>query len=74
MRTSEAIEYFGTRRKLAELLGISTQATYDWGDEIPELRAYQIQVLTKNALVAAPVPDSKEHGPERDPTPSEAAS
>ena len=50
MKTDEAIAAFGGLRRLAEALGVSTQAAYRWGDEVPELRAYQIrEILAKRA-------------------------
>lgn len=45
MKTKEAILHFGSARALAEALGISTQAVHGWGDDVPELRGYQIQIL-----------------------------
>ena len=43
MNTSEAIELAGSVRKLAKVLGISTQAIYNWGGQVPELRVYQLR-------------------------------
>ena len=54
MRTSNAVEHFGSVRALAEVLNVSPQAIYDWGEEVPELRAYQLEVLTNGALKAQP--------------------
>lgn len=45
MKTSEAIATFGSTRKLAERLGLSVQAIYKWGEEVPPLRAYQLREL-----------------------------
>ena len=57
MTTDEAIEAFSNpdcperyRRadaveRLAAALGISRQAIYMWGDEVPALRRYQIEEL-----------------------------
>jgi DNA-binding XRE family transcriptional regulator len=45
MTTAHAISLFGSRAKLARALGISRQATYLWGRDIPPLRAYQIREL-----------------------------
>ena len=46
MTKQEAIDLFdGSIRKLAEALGITEQAVSQWGDEVPELRAYQIREL-----------------------------
>ena len=64
MKTEEAIRHYGSRRELAGALGITTQAVHDWGDEVPELRAYQLQVLTDGALHARA--DSAEKTPTGD--------
>ena len=43
MKIDTAVRYFGNKRKLADALGISRAAIARWkGDEVPELRAYQI--------------------------------
>lgn len=43
MTMDEAVAIFGSKRKLAEALGITEQAVYQWGDKVPELRLYQIR-------------------------------
>lgn len=48
MKTDHAIRFFGSRRKMAEALGITTQAIYQWGDEIPRLRSYEILEMQAN--------------------------
>lgn len=45
MTKREAVERFGSVRKLADALGITEQAIHQWGDNVPELRAYQIKAL-----------------------------
>lgn len=45
MKTEDAISYFGSVRKLAAALGLSVQAIYAWGDDVPPLRVYQIREL-----------------------------
>ena len=52
MKTQDAIDYFGGRQQLADALGISRPATYEWGEKVPELRQYQIEVLSGGALRA----------------------
>lgn len=52
MRKEDAIRYFGNATKLARALGISKQAISKWGDDVPEGRDYQIEVLTGGALRA----------------------
>lgn len=50
MQTKDAIAVFGSRRKMADALGISTQATYQWGETVPKLRAYEILDLERDRL------------------------
>jgi len=45
MKTTAAIEAFGSVKALADALGITVQAVYQWGEEVPALRAYQIEAL-----------------------------
>ena len=52
MKTKTAIDHFGSRQALADALGISREATYGWGEIVPELRQYQLQVITAGRLVA----------------------
>jgi transcriptional repressor of cell division inhibition gene dicB len=52
MKTQDAIDFFGSRNAIADALGIDRTATYHWGDTVPELRQYQIQVLSNGKLVA----------------------
>lgn len=50
MQTKDAIAVFGSRRKMAEALGITTQAIYQWGEMVPKLRAYEILEIERNAI------------------------
>ena len=43
MDTKAAIELAGGIRQLAEMLGLSTQAVYAWGDTVPKLRMYELR-------------------------------
>jgi len=52
MKTQTAIDHFGSRTALAAAIGIDPSATHHWGEYVPELRQYQIQVVTKNKLKA----------------------
>ena len=45
MKTKEAIEAFGSAKALADVLGIWPQAVYRWGEDVPDLRAYQIKEI-----------------------------
>ena len=50
MKTKDVIEHFGSVRDVAEILRITVQSIYEWGDEPPIGRQYQIQVMTKGRL------------------------
>ena len=51
MRKSEVIAAFGTARNLAESLGITEQSVSQWGEDVPELRAFQIrQIMQERGL------------------------
>lgn len=52
MKTQDAIKHFGGRQQLADALGITRPAIYEWGETVPELRQYQIEVLSGGALRA----------------------
>lgn len=45
MKKSEAIKIAGGKAKLARLLNVTKGAVSQWGDEIPELRALQLEKL-----------------------------
>jgi DNA-binding XRE family transcriptional regulator len=50
MTKKEAIKLYGTKRKLAEALGVSVQAVNAWNEkQIPKLREYQIRETVKAA-------------------------
>lgn len=53
MNTHEVAEFFGSKTKLAQALGIRPSAVTMWGETIPESRQYQIQVLSKGKFKAA---------------------
>lgn len=55
MKTVDAISHFGNRSKLAKALKISKSAIAQWGSDVPELRAYQIERLTDGALKINPI-------------------
>jgi DNA-binding transcriptional regulator YdaS (Cro superfamily) len=50
MRTADAIAYFGSQGRLAKAIDISQPAISKWGEDVPTLRAYQIQVITRGEL------------------------
>ncbi len=58
MRTQDVIDFFGGRQQLADALGITRTASYEWGDTVPELRQYQIEILTRGKLRAERQPEA----------------
>ena len=50
MKTSQAIEYYGSATKLADALGITKAAVSQWDKFVPELRALQLERLTGGEL------------------------
>ena len=54
MKLATAIEHYGSREALAAALGVGRTATYGWGDTVPEIYQYKLQVITGGALVASP--------------------
>ena len=52
MKTSDAINHFGSGTALAKALGIKQPSVSGWGDEVPALRQLQLEALTSGALVA----------------------
>lgn len=50
MKKQDVIDYFGSVTELAKALKIRPQSISQWGDEVPELRAYQIEHLTGGQL------------------------
>lgn len=50
MTVEKAIEIFGSRKAIADALGIKVQAVYQWKGVVPRLRVYQIkEILRKQA-------------------------
>lgn len=54
MTRAEAITHFNGIQALARALGISYEAVRQWGEEVPELRQYQLECITRGVLKAAP--------------------
>ena len=52
MRKENVINYFGTQEKTAKALGVTQASVSRWGDEVPRLRAFEIERLTNGALKA----------------------
>lgn len=52
MKKSEVLAHFGTPKRVADELGITVQAFYQWPEVIPRGRACEIEVITGGALKA----------------------
>jgi DNA-binding transcriptional regulator YdaS (Cro superfamily) len=52
MKKQIAVDHFKGKSNLAKALGISPASVSQWPDDVPELRAYQIERLTKGKLKA----------------------
>nr|WP_265095921.1 Cro/CI family transcriptional regulator [Salmonella enterica] len=52
--TKDAINYFGSKAKLAKALGVSQPAVSRWGVHIPEKRAARLALMTAGELVYDP--------------------
>ena len=57
MKIAQAEAHFGNRLKLAEALGITSQAVSQWAKrgQIPEGMAYKLEVITGGALKVNPI-------------------
>lgn len=49
----KAIDHFGGVAGLAKALRVERQAIYMWKGKVPEVRAYQIEVVTNGIVKAA---------------------
>lgn len=52
MTTQEAINYYGSVKKLADVLGIWPQVIYTWKEKPPIARQYELEVKTQGTLKA----------------------
>jgi DNA-binding transcriptional regulator YdaS (Cro superfamily) len=52
MKTQEAIDYYGSLKKLADTLGVWPQVIYQWGENPPMSRQYELEVKTNGVLKA----------------------
>ena len=57
MTVDEAVKHFGNKAGIARALDITPAAVYQWGDKVPELRAYQLRQKIE-ALTEIAKPDS----------------
>lgn len=53
MKKQAVINHFGSVKGVADALGITVQSVYEWPEDIPLGRQYQIELLTKGKLKAA---------------------
>lgn len=44
MLTQEAVQAFGNKNALAEAIGISPSAVYQWGEEVPASRIKSVRL------------------------------
>jgi hypothetical protein len=51
MNKSDAVAFFGTKTKIAEVLGISCAAVSDWGELVPEKNAARLASASGGVLV-----------------------
>ncbi len=58
IRKDEAIKHFGGVTKLAKALDVSRSAVNQWGEFVPDGRAYQLELITGGELKATPSPDT----------------
>lgn len=52
MNLEQVVAYYGTQEKAAEALGVTQGSVSSWRQGIPQLRQYQIQLVTGGALMA----------------------
>jgi DNA-binding transcriptional regulator YdaS (Cro superfamily) len=45
VKTSEAVQRYGSKAAIARLLGIKPASVSEWGENVPELRVYQLREL-----------------------------
>ncbi|MDP5205839.1 Cro/CI family transcriptional regulator [Alishewanella sp. SMS8] len=58
MKKVDVIKHFGGVVETAKALGIKSQSVSGWPDEVPELRAFQIEKITSGKLKADFIPQS----------------
>ncbi|WP_313021325.1 Cro/CI family transcriptional regulator [Atlantibacter hermannii] len=67
MKTKEAISAVGGVPNLCRLLECTRAAIYQWGEEVPEARQYELEIKTNGLLKSDYTlhknKDASEHGP-----------
>lgn len=54
MLTNDAVKYFGSKKKLADALGLHRSAISNWPDVVPRGRAFEIESVTDGKLKVDP--------------------
>lgn len=54
MLTKDALQFFGSKTKLAAAAGVRLPSIYKWGDLVPEARAGRLQSASKGQLKYEP--------------------
>lgn len=54
MTRSQAVQHFQSVSKLAQALGITKQAVNAWGEQVPAKRQFELQQITRGALLVDP--------------------
>ncbi|MCL5501271.1 Cro/CI family transcriptional regulator [Escherichia coli] len=54
MITQDAIDYFGSKARLAKAAGVSQPAVSRWGKLVPEKRAARLSLMTDGQLIYDP--------------------
>jgi len=52
MKKSAVIAYFGNQQKTADALEMTQASVSRWGDDVPPLRAFEIERITNGELKA----------------------
>ena len=52
MKTQDVITFFGSRKAVAEKLGICRSAVSHWGEVVPHQRQFEIQLISRGKLKA----------------------
>jgi hypothetical protein len=54
MYTRDALQFFGSKSKLALAAGVKLPSVYKWGDLVPEGRAMRLQTASNGSLIYDP--------------------
>jgi DNA-binding transcriptional regulator YdaS (Cro superfamily) len=60
MKKEDVISFFGTQEKTARALGVKQASVSRWPEDIPSLRAFEIERITNGALKADFTPVSQQ--------------